>query len=100
MATRRERSILVGEMVVGAYKERHPFICRLRGQRCAIERLGVGWLLLFPFLTSHPMKATLPSPPPNPSRASALRVAVSCQAMSGGRALVKRDVPFRKGRDG
>jgi len=84
MVTRRGRSILVGEMVVGAYIERHPFICRLCGRRCANERLGVGWLLLFPFLTSHPMKATLPSPPSNFSRASALRVAVSRQATSGG----------------
>jgi hypothetical protein len=82
MATRRERSILVGEMVVGAYIERHPFICCLRGRRCAIERLGIGWLLLSPFLTFHPTKPTLPSHPPNLFRANALRVAVSRQATS------------------
>ena len=87
MATRRERSILVGEMVVGAYIELHSFICCLRGRRRAIERLGIGWLFLFPFFTIHPSKATLPSRRIPPGRVRR-------------RALVKSDVPLREGGDG
>jgi hypothetical protein len=96
MATRRERGILVGEMVIGAHIERHPFSCCLRGWRRAIERLGIGWLLLFPFFTLLPTEATLPSLHKDPSRACALRAAVSRQATSGGWALM---VPSREGRD-
>jgi hypothetical protein len=96
MATRRERGILVGEMVIGAHIERHPFSCCLRGWRRAIERLGIGWLLLSPFFTLLPTEATLPSIHKDLSRACALRAAMSRQATSGGWALM---VPSREGRD-
>jgi len=99
MATRRERGILVGEMVIGAHIERHPFSCCLRGWRRAIERLGIGWLLLSPFFTLLPIlptEATLPSLHKDLSRACALRAAMSRQATSGGWALM---VPSREGRD-
>jgi hypothetical protein len=96
MATRRERGILVGEMVIGAHIERHPFSCCLRGWRRAIERLGIGWLLLSPFFTLLSPEATLPSFHKDLSRACVLRAAVSRQATSGGWTLM---VPSREGRD-
>ncbi len=63
MSTRRAQSILVCEMVVSAYMKRQTLTFRLSHRRCAIDRLGVGWLFLslFPFLL--PLKAALPSPP-------------------------------------
>jgi hypothetical protein len=73
MATRRARSILACEMVVGAYtKKRHSFICCLRRRRCAVQELGFGWLLpsLSPSITP---KATLPSSLPDPPPKSVLR---------------------------
>jgi hypothetical protein len=73
MATRRPWSILVGEMVVGAYtKKRHSFICCLRRRRCAVQELGFGWLLLSlsPSITPE---ATLPSSLPDFPPESVLR---------------------------
>ena len=61
MAMRQNPSILVDEMVVDAYIERHSLICCPRGRRRAIERLGAGWPLLLSSPTYLPQKATLPS---------------------------------------
>ena len=61
MATRQDPSILVGEMVVDAYIERHSLVCCPRGRRRAIERLGAGWPLLLSSPTYLPQKVTLPS---------------------------------------
>ena len=61
MATRQDPSILVGEMVVDAYIERHSLVCCPRGRRRAIERLGAGWPLLPSSPIFLPQKATLPS---------------------------------------
>jgi hypothetical protein len=74
-------------MVVGAHIERCSFICSLSGRRRAIEWLGIGWLLLFPFLTFHPIKATL-------------RAILFRRATSGGQALMRREAPFSEGADG
>ncbi len=61
MAPRQDPSILVDEMVVDAYIERHSLICCPRGRRRAIERLGAGWPLLLSSPIFLPQKATLPS---------------------------------------
>lgn len=61
MAPWQNPSILVDEMVVDAYIERHSLICCPRGRRRAIERLGAGWPLLLSSPTFLPQKATLPS---------------------------------------
>jgi hypothetical protein len=61
MARRRNPSILVDEMVVEAYIERHSLLCCPRGRRRAIERLGTGWPLLLSSPTYLPQKVTLPS---------------------------------------
>jgi len=74
MATRRALGILSGEMVVGAYIERHLLFCCLRARRYAIERLGIGWLYLA-FLPIHcPLQVTLPSHPGIALRATRARV--------------------------
>src|SRR5215213_10056317 len=62
MAIRRARDILVSEMVPGIYTKRQVFVLWLRGRRCAIERLGIGWRLLsFPHLSPQrpPTRALL-----------------------------------------
>ncbi len=63
MATRHDRSILVCEMVVGAYIERHSLICCPRGRWRAVEYLGAGWSLLLSSPIYLPQKATLPGSP-------------------------------------
>ncbi len=96
MATRRERSILVGKMVVGAYTKRYSFICRLRGRRCAIDWLGFGrrLLTLSPSITPN---VAPPSPSPNPPPAGTFQTAVSCKATSGNRARMQRKKPVHAG---
>src|SRR5918995_5087356 len=98
MATRRERGILVGKMVVGTYTKRYSFICCLRGRRCAIDWLGFGrrLLTLSPPITPN---AAPPSPSPNPPPAGTLQSAVSCKATSGRRALMQRKKPVHAGGD-
>ena len=96
MAIRQGPGILVGEMVADAYTEQHSFICCTRGQRRAIERLGTGWLLLFPFPTYLSTNATLPSSPSNRISGSALRTAVSREATSDARALGQTKKPHRE----
>ncbi|CAA9427270.1 MAG: hypothetical protein AVDCRST_MAG22-2998 [uncultured Rubrobacteraceae bacterium] len=61
MAPWQNPSILLDEMVVDAYIERHSLVCCPRGRRRAIERLGAGWSLLLSSPTYLPQKATLPS---------------------------------------
>ena len=93
MATRRAWSILVGEMVAGAYTKQYSITSCLR-RRCTIDWLGIGRLLLSLFPSISP-KAALPSPPESP-----LRATVSHQATSGGWALVRSRAPLREGGDG
>jgi hypothetical protein len=69
MAPRRAQGILVNEMDPGAYIERLSFFCSLRGRRCAIERLGVGWPSLSFLPINLPTKAALPGLRPDPRRA-------------------------------
>ena len=97
MATRRERSILVGKMVVGAYTKRYSFICRLRGRRCAIDWLGFGrrLLTLSPSITPN---VAPPSPSPIPVPKSTLRAAASHKLTPGGWAPMQKK-PLRAGRD-
>ena len=59
MAARLRQSILVCEMVVGAYIEWLSLTCCIPGRRRAIERFGAGWPLLSS-PTYLPQKATLP----------------------------------------
>ena len=59
MAARRGQSILVCEMVVGAYIEWLSLTRCSRGRRRAIEHFGAGWPLLSS-PTYLPHKATLP----------------------------------------
>ena len=61
MAPRQNPSILVGEMVVDAYMERHSLSCCPRGRRRTIERLGAGWSLLLSSPIYLSRKVTLPS---------------------------------------
>ena len=96
MATRRERSILVGEMVVGTYTKRYSFICRLRGRRCAIDWLGFGRRLLTLSPPTTPNVAP-PSPSPIPAPEGTLWAA-SHKATPGGRASMQRK-PLRAGRE-
>ena len=96
MAARGAPGILVVEMVVGAYIERHLFICCLRDRRCAIERLGVGWLFLSFLPIHHPIQATHPSLPQNTPPCGTLLAAVS-RHISGGRGLT---ASLREGSDG
>ena len=60
MALRQDPSILVEEMVVDAYIERHSLFCCPRGRRRAIQRLGAGWPLLLSSPIYLPQKVTLP----------------------------------------
>src|SRR3712207_5398766 len=62
MATRQAGSILVGEMVVGAYTQQHLSTVCLRRRRCSIDGPGVGWL---PFSLSPPIFPQ--GDPPGPS---------------------------------
>ena len=71
MATRPARSILVCEMVVGAYIERHSFNGCPRGRWRAIQRPGAGWPLLLLSPIYLPQKATLPGSRTNPTPAAA-----------------------------
>ena len=97
MATRRERGILVGKMVVDAYTKRHPIICRLRGRRCAIDWLGFGRRLL---TLSPPITPNVapPSPSLNSAPKGTLWAAASHKATPGDRALMQRK-PLRAGRE-
>ncbi len=60
MAIPRAPGILLRKMVVGDYIERHSLICCLLDRRCAIERLGGGWLFLSFLPIYHPAQATRP----------------------------------------
>lgn len=95
MAVRQDRSILVYEMVVGAYIERHsfPYSC---GWPCAIECLGNGWPSLATLLLFIPQKVTLPSSSPNlPFESAGAR-----HATSGAQRLARIDEPRCKGGGG
>ena len=93
MATRRMRSILLCEMVVGAYTEQlHAFTCCLPRRRCAIEELGIRRHLLSPLNTPNTAFPSLPFK-------SAFLVAVSRRAISGDRALIQRTEALHEGTD-
>ncbi len=88
------RSILVCEMVVGAYTEQlHSFTCCQPRQQCAIEELEIGRHLLSLLNTPN---TTFPNPPFE----SAFLVAVSRRAMSGDRVLIQRTEVLHEGTDG
>jgi hypothetical protein len=87
------RSILLCEMVVGAYTEQlHAFTCGLPRRRCAIEELGIRRHLLSPHNTPS---TAFPSPPFE----NAFLVAVSRRAMSKDRALIQRTEALHEGTD-
>src|SRR4028119_635602 len=98
MARGRNPRILVDEMVVDAYIERHSLICCPRGRRRAIERLGAGWPLLLSSPTYLPHKVTLPSSHTNlPSGGAPAQPEDPCR--EGGGRMVRVHVEVREGDD-
>jgi hypothetical protein len=93
MALRQIRSILLCEMVVGAYTEQYSFPSFLPRRRCAIEELGIPRCLLSP--PNTPNTAF-----PSSTFESAFLVALSRRAMSGDRALIQRIEAIHEGTDG
>lgn len=99
MAIRQNQSILVYEMVVGAYIERHSFNYCRRGWRCAIECLGNGWPSLPPLLFI-PQRVTLPSSSPNLHFRSTLLFAGPRYDSSGAQRLARINESRREGKCG
>jgi hypothetical protein len=91
MAVSQYRSILVYEMVIGAYIERHSFPYS-RDWPCAIECLGNGWPPLATLLLFIPQKVTPPSSSPN----LPLRSAGARHVTSGAQRLARIDEPRRE----
>lgn len=99
MATRQNQSILVYEMVVGAYIERLSFSYCRRSWRCAIECLGNGWPPLPPLLFI-PQRVTLPSSSPNLHFRSTLLFASPRHDSFGAQRLARTNESRHEGKGG